>query len=68
METVCIETVESGKMTKDLAVLIHGKKLNSSHYLTTQQFLSALKENLELKSIKNINLIVFKKVLKHKIL
>ena len=49
LETVCIETVESGKMTKDLAVLIHGKKLNSSHYLTTQQFLSALKENLELK-------------------
>jgi len=49
LETVCIETVESGKMTKDLAVLIHGKKLNNSHYLTTQQFLSALKENLELK-------------------
>ena len=49
LETVCIETVESGKMTKDLAVLIHGKKLNSSHYLTTQQFLSSLKENLELK-------------------
>ena len=26
LENVCIETVESGKMTKDLAVLIHGKK------------------------------------------
>ena len=49
LETVCIETVESGKMTKDLAVLIHGSELNSSHYLTTQQFLSALKENLEVK-------------------
>jgi isocitrate dehydrogenase len=36
-------------MTKDLAVLIHGEELNSSHYLTTQQFLAALKENLELK-------------------
>ena len=48
-ETVCIETVESGKMTKDLAVLIHGSQLDSSHYLTTQQFLSALKENLEAK-------------------
>ena len=49
LEDVCIETVESGKMTKDLAVLIHGKKTNSSHYLTTQQFLSELKKNLELK-------------------
>lgn len=49
LENVCIETVENGKMTKDLAILIHGKELNSSHYLTTQQFLSALKENLEAK-------------------
>src|SRR5210317_1796595 len=49
LENVCIETVESGKMTKDLAVLIHGKDMDSSHYLTTQQFLSALKENLEAK-------------------
>ena len=49
LENVCIETVESGKMTKDLAVLIHGKKTNNSHYLTTQQFLSELKKNLESK-------------------
>lgn len=49
LENVCIKTVENGKMTKDLAILIHGKELNSSHYLTTQQFLSALKENLEAK-------------------
>ena len=49
LENICVETVESGKMTKDLAVLIHGKELNSSHYLTTQEFLAALKENLELK-------------------
>ncbi len=49
LENVCIETVESGKMTKDLAVLIHGKKTDSSHYLTTQQFLSELKKNLESK-------------------
>ena len=49
LESVCIETVESGKMTKDLAVLIHGKKTNSTHYLTTQQFLSELKKNLESK-------------------
>ena len=49
LENVCIETVENGKMTKDLAVLIHGKKTDSSHYLTTQQFLSELKKNLESK-------------------
>jgi isocitrate dehydrogenase len=49
LEDVCIETVESGKMTKDLALLIHKDKLTSEHYLTTQQFLNALKENLEAK-------------------
>mgnify|MGYP001577269297 CR=1 FL=1 len=49
LENVCVETVESGKMTKDLAVLIHGKETNSSQYLTTQKFLSALKRNLDTK-------------------
>ena len=49
LETVCIETVESGKMTKDLALLIHGKNLNRSHYLNTQEFLDSIKNNLELK-------------------
>ena len=49
LEAVCIETVESGKMTKDLALLIHEKNMNESHYLTTQQFLDALKENLDAK-------------------
>ena len=49
LEAVCIETIESGKMTKDLALLIHEKNMNESHYLTTQQFLDALKENLDAK-------------------
>lgn len=49
LEEVCIETVESGKMTKDLALLIHKENLTKEHYLTTQQFLRALKENLEAK-------------------
>ncbi len=49
LEQVCIETVESGKMTKDLALLIHKENLTSEHYLTTQKFLDALKENLEAK-------------------
>ena len=49
LEEVCIETVESGKMTKDLALIIHGKTLSEEHYLTTQQFLEALDENLQKK-------------------
>ncbi len=48
LEKVCIDTVESGKMTKDLALLIHGNKTSREHYLSTQEFLNALKENLNL--------------------
>ena len=49
LEAVCIKTIESGKMTKDLALLIHKEDLNESHYLTTQKFLDAIKDNLETK-------------------
>jgi|TARA_B100001105_G_scaffold174866_1_gene140917 isocitrate dehydrogenase len=49
LESVCIKTIESGKMTKDLALLIHGKELNRSHYLNTQEFLDSIKVNLEAK-------------------
>ena len=42
LEAVCIETVESGKMTKDLAMLIGPKQ----PHLTTQDFLAAINENL----------------------
>jgi len=51
LEQVCIETVESGKMTKDLAVLIHGEHLAPENYLSTEGFLAALKENLDKKLI-----------------
>jgi isocitrate dehydrogenase len=45
LEKVCVETVESGKMTKDLAILI-----NPTHpYLTTQDFLAVLDANLKAK-------------------
>ena len=47
LENVCIDTVESGKMTKDLALLIHKDKMTSDDYLNTQEFLDALKENLD---------------------
>jgi isocitrate dehydrogenase len=49
LEQVCIDTVESGKMTKDLALIIHEKDLNKDHYLTTEDFLEALNENLRKK-------------------
>ena len=47
LEQVCIETVESGLMTKDLAILVYGDKLTSENYLNTQDFLAALKRNLD---------------------
>jgi len=47
LEQVCVDTVESGKMTKDLALCIYGDKLNDSQYLTTEDFLEALRINLE---------------------
>lgn len=50
LEAVCIETVESGKMTKDLAVCIYGNKVNhGEHYLYTEEFLEALDNNLKAK-------------------
>ncbi|MFZ4456610.1 MAG: NADP-dependent isocitrate dehydrogenase [Bacteroidales bacterium] len=49
LEAVCIETVEAGEMTKDLAVLIHGEKVSSDNYLSTEAFLAALKRNLDVK-------------------
>ena len=50
LEKVCIETVEEGKMTKDLAVCIHGNKVNhGEHYLYTEEFLDAIDANLQKK-------------------
>lgn len=48
LEKVCVATVESGKMTKDLAVCIHGNKVElGKHYLNTEDFLDALDTNLK---------------------
>lgn len=49
LEQVCIETVEAGEMTKDLAILIHGDKIAKENYLSTEGFLAALKRNLDKK-------------------
>ena len=46
LEKVCVDVVESGKMTKDLAVCIYGNKVSDDQYLHTEDFLEAL--NLEL--------------------
>ncbi len=47
LEAVCIKTVESGKMTKDLAVCIHGDATKKEHYLTSEQFMAALNEGMQ---------------------
>ncbi len=43
LEKVCVETVEAGSMTKDLAILVEPNQ----EYLTTQEFLAKLDENLQ---------------------
>ncbi len=43
LERVCVQTVESGKMTKDLALLVEGDQ----PYQTTQEFLASIDENLK---------------------
>jgi isocitrate dehydrogenase len=47
LEKVCVDVVESGKMTKDLAVCVHGNSVNhGEHYLYTEEFLDALDAEL----------------------
>jgi isocitrate dehydrogenase len=43
LERVCVETVENGKMTKDLALLVGGDQ----EFLNTQEFLAAIDDNLQ---------------------
>jgi isocitrate dehydrogenase len=49
LEQVCIDVVESGRMTKDLAVLIHGDATTEAHWLTTEDFLEAVRAELEVR-------------------
>ena len=53
LENVCIKTIEGGKMTKDLALLVYKDDMVSSNYITTEQFFKELKTNLE-KKIKSV--------------
>src|SRR5680860_1451623 len=47
LERVCVETVEQGKMTKDLALLVKSQTGKDQDFLTTEGFLAALDENLQ---------------------
>lgn len=49
LEDVCVETVEEGKMTKDLAMIVYEDKLTEANYLTTEDFLEAINLNLRKK-------------------
>jgi isocitrate dehydrogenase len=46
LEKVCVDLVEGGKMTKDLAVCIHGSETREEHYLTTEDFLDVIDQEL----------------------
>ncbi|MGE0527721.1 MAG: NADP-dependent isocitrate dehydrogenase [Bdellovibrionales bacterium] len=47
LERVCIQTVESGKMTKDLALLAFGPNVRENQYLYTEDFLDLIDRNLK---------------------
>lgn len=49
LEDTVIETVESGVMTKDLAICIHGDAVRREHYVNTEQFIDSVAENLRRK-------------------
>jgi len=47
LERACIETVEDGFMTKDLAICIHGNNVTRNQYLNTGEFIDKVKEKLD---------------------
>ena len=46
LEKACIDTVEEGFMTKDLALCIHGADMKREHWLSTRDFLDKIDEKL----------------------
>eukprot|EP00993_Chasmostoma_nieuportense_P000566 NODE_1521_length_1474_cov_183.694135_g1442_i0.p1 GENE.NODE_1521_length_1474_cov_183.694135_g1442_i0~~NODE_1521_length_1474_cov_183.694135_g1442_i0.p1 ORF type:complete len:420 (+),score=97.28 NODE_1521_length_1474_cov_183.694135_g1442_i0:57-1316(+) len=46
LEQTCVETIEQGIMTKDLAICVHGSQVQRSQYADTQAFLEAIARNL----------------------
>jgi len=54
VEKACVDVIESGKMTKDLAACIHGlKNVKEGMYLHTEEFLDAIKQDLDTKLSQN---------------
>jgi len=49
LEQVCIETVEQGSMTKDLALCAFGDKMKREHWVSTTVFMETLNKNLKKK-------------------
>jgi isocitrate dehydrogenase len=50
IEKACVDVIESGKMTKDLAACVHGlKNVKEGMYLHTEEFLDAIKQDLDTK-------------------
>lgn len=49
LERACVETVENGHMTKDLAICVHGSKATPDTYLNTMDFLDAIRDTLNKK-------------------
>ncbi|KAL1205989.1 Isocitrate dehydrogenase [NADP], chloroplastic/mitochondrial [Cardamine amara subsp. amara] len=47
LESSCVNTVEKGKMTKDLALLVHGPKVSRDLFLSTEEFIDAVASNLQ---------------------
>ena len=45
LEAACIDTIEHGKMTKDLAITIHGDKVQREHYSETKHFIEEIRES-----------------------
>jgi len=49
LEEACLETVEKGYMTKDLALCVHAEGMKREHYLNTKDFLDKIAETLRKK-------------------
>ena len=48
LEKACVSTVESGTMTKDLALCVHGEEVSRDQYVTTEGFMTAVAKNLSM--------------------
>ena len=49
LENTCIESIENGEMTKDLALCIYGEDLQRHHYVETAEYMDTLGKNFEKK-------------------